>query len=122
MQQVEPEIPQPQVKVIDDTLGERDLKVSMRVKIHGRTVAVLNHTFETTVVDGVAGQNRGIVFQLVEGLLHQIQIVTASKVNDALPIEEPTQDGTGEGIDTDLARQAQLNGVPSISGNGGPRR
>ena len=38
-----------------------------------------------------------------------------------MPIEEPTQDETGNIDDTDLLRQGHLHGGPSIPGNGGPR-
>jgi len=79
----------------------------------------MNHQFEILVAGGLDAQNHGIVLQFVERMLEQIQLVIASTVNDALPIEEPARDDTGNGIDSCLVNTATPNGTPDISSSGG---
>ena len=74
----------PPVPVLDATLDEDDLKLSISVRVTGRTVRFATLEFNKTAYGATRDQRRGIFFQQLEHLLTEVQQAVATKVNTKL--------------------------------------
>ncbi len=87
----------PRVEVVDAALAEGDLKVRVKVEIHGHNIHIMDCDFEAIVCGGMDGKNRGTFCQSLEGLLDHARRSVAVKVNSTLPVTPPTADEIEDG-------------------------
>jgi hypothetical protein len=87
------------IPVIDETLGEHDLQISIAVNVHGRSVTFADFNSTKTIYDGLSDCNRGVFFLGLENLLQDIQRAVAIKVNTKLDDDKRSnrQKGNGNG-------------------------
>src|SRR6266567_2555047 len=106
----EPE-PAPKVQVLNPGLDESDLKLSLSVTIHGRTIRIMDCNFSTTACGGLDAKNRGLVFQSIERLTDEVLRAAAIKLNSAVPLPEPSPDEMQHG-DPGMIDSTGMDGMP----------
>ena len=72
--QNEPLIPptpvaEPTPVVIDDELDGDDLRLTITVKVNGRSIKVMNALFNRVIADGALGKHRHVFFQTLTNVL-----------------------------------------------------
>ncbi len=90
--QNEPLIPptpvvEPTPVIIDEELDCHDLRMSISVKVNGRSIKIMDSKFHRIVPDGARSQNRHVYFQTLASILDEVKLTVAIKTNSKLPIE-----------------------------------
>ena len=73
--------------VIDEELDGDDLRLSITVKVNGRSIKIMNAQFNRIVPDGGLGKHRHVFFQTLTNVLDEMRTTVAIKTNSKLPIE-----------------------------------
>jgi uncharacterized protein YjbI with pentapeptide repeats len=114
--------PTPKVELLNPTLDEADLKLSLNVTINGRTIRIMDCNFSTTACGGLDPKNRGIVFQSIERLADEALQAAAIKLNAAAPVPEPSDEEIENGDGHDMTDGGQMNGHCNRLTNGASGR
>jgi len=89
----EPSAP-PAEKVLDESLDEQDLKVSITLTVHGHKIDIMKRAFEKTFYDAFESSNRDMLFSAIKNFLeHDIYEAIAVKINRRVHVtiaETPT--------------------------------
>ena len=72
---------------MDESLEKNDLKISITVTVHDRTINIMNVPFGKTFYDGLESSNRGMLFSAIKNFLeHDIYEAVAVKINRRVPV------------------------------------
>jgi hypothetical protein len=96
--QNEPLIPptpvaEPTPVIIDEELDGDDLRLTINVKVNGRSLKIMNAQFNRIVPDGAQGKHRHVFFQTLASVLDEMRTTVAIKTNSKLPVEPFPKDG-----------------------------
>ena len=84
----------PVEKVLDESLDEEDIKVSITLTVHGHKIDIMKRAFEKTFYDAFESSNRGMLFSAIKNFLeHDVYEAIAVKINRKVPVtiaETPT--------------------------------
>src|ERR1041385_5694923 len=77
----------PGEKVLDESLYEEDIKVSIILTVHGHKIDIMKRAFEKTFYDAFESSNRGMLFSAIKNFLeHDIYEAIAVKINRKVPV------------------------------------
>ncbi len=84
-------------KVLDESLDEQDIKVSITLTVHGRKIDIMKRAFEKTFYDAFESPSRGMLFSAIKNFLEQeIYEAIAVKINRKVPYVMPEKPSHGQ--------------------------
>jgi|SRR6266704_118705 len=87
----------PVEKVLDESLDEQDIKVSITLTVHGRKIDIMKRAFEKTFYDAFESPSRGMLFSAIKNFLEQeIYEAIAVKINRRVPYVMPEKPSHGQ--------------------------
>jgi hypothetical protein len=96
-----PEVP-PLAAVVDATLGDRDVKIEFLVNLHGRSISLMkNCEFTSLICGGLAPENRGIFFNMIDRLIEDVERGIGARVDSAMPAQQAPSEPNDKGSDPD---------------------
>jgi len=88
--------------VIDEELEGADLRMTINVKVHGRSLKIMDATFNRVVPEGGDSKHRHVYFQTLASILDEVKMTVAIKTNSKLPIEPFPKDAKKGWDDNDF--------------------
>ncbi len=92
----------PAPAIIDEELDGHDLRMSISVKVTGRSIKIMDAKFNRIVPDGALGKHRHVFFQTLANVLDEMRTAVAIKTNSKLPVEPFPKDVKKERDDNEF--------------------
>jgi hypothetical protein len=104
--------PAGEVPVLDETLEEGDIKITIALQLHGRSTELVDVTLDRVVFEGSEGKNRWILLQGIQNTINEVRRATAYKLKKKLGLEEDSASGT-----SDCPEELRIHEPPPVNGS-----
>src|SRR6266852_2252349 len=79
----------PPAPVLDAALNDDDVRISISVNLYGRSINLMEDCeFTSLICGGLAPENRGILFSMVDRLINGVEEGIGARVNAAVPTRQ----------------------------------
>ncbi len=99
--------------VLDGTLDENDIKITIGLELHGRSTELVNLTLDRVVFEAAEGRNRWQLLQGVQNTINELRRATAYKLKKK-GINEDTPSASEA---SDFPDELRIHEPPPVNGS-----